>query len=506
MRSALAAWVIGVAAALLAPHARAETWPITRGLGALPGIHRVITAEPFTTREVSLLSSAGVGLSSGVVCARDAHERTTAAMAASLSVHEWLALSLRLDGRYDRLSSCMSEDLSSWNAAGARLGARARVALAPAWHAAGRVQVGLPTDRGLSVDPTAITIDALAALSHEIPARLRIGANLGFRLDRSGELGDRYVMPTRAERISLGVSESHAILMGMGAACRLGRAELLAEWTWDWHIGGNAPDVRVSPMRVAAGARMGLSPSLAVQFTMEASLADTPTGLPPDPLSPFESRVTVLVGLHYRGRVPVRLWPSFRRSQPGLTSPEPIEPEAPIIDDQPKPELAALGGRVVDAGGAGVAGAEVEVEITLHGQTRKALTDADGRFEIPGLPAGPVDLRVSAQGFHPAQSGAELEAGQTRAIDITLTPKAQLRGLVRSFRGTPLQATLTLEPQDGQGTPRTVLTRPDGSFEIDVEPGRYRVEINAQGYLEQSRRVKVEDSGVTIINVDMRKR
>lgn len=163
-----------------------------------------------------------------------------------------------------------------------------------------------------------------------------------------------------------------------------------------------------------------------------------------------------------------------------------------------------LGGRVMDPGGAGVPGAEIE--ITLHGQTRKALSDADGRFEIPGLSAGRADVRVSAQGFHPSRSGAELEAGQTRTIDITLSPRAQLRGLVRSFRGAPLQATLTVEPQDGQGTPRTAQTRPDGSFEIDVEAGRYRVKINAPSYLEQSRRVKVEDGGVTIINVDMRKR
>src|SRR5690606_339634 len=209
--------------------------------------------------------------------------------------------------------------------------------------AAGHMAVRLAADRGLSVKPSAITVDAVAALSHAPAPRLRVGGNLGFRFDRSGELADRYFMPSRAERISLGVSESHAILIGVGAAYRLGQAEILAEWTWDLHVGGSAPDARVSPMRVAAGARMGVTGWLAAQLIVEANLGKNPTGLPPDPLSPFESGVTALVGLQVRGRVPALSSLFGRRRLADRKPPDPVKDHKDGKGDQ-RPDNGPDGG------------------------------------------------------------------------------------------------------------------------------------------------------------------
>jgi hypothetical protein len=43
-----------------------------------------------------------------------------------------------------------------------------------------------------------------------------------------------------------------------------------------------------------------------------------------------------------------------------------------------------------------------------------------------------------------------------------------------------------------------------GRFEIDVAPGAYDVTITAPGFAAQTRRVQVEQNGVTLLDVDLR--
>src|SRR6185295_15920703 len=68
---------------------------------------------------------------------------------------------------------------------------------------------------------------------------------------------------------------------------------------------------------------------------------------------------------------------------------------------------SAIAGTVVDDRGVAVAGARVAVVGTTRGTT----TDPHGRFRIDNLPAGAVNLRVTAIGFAPflqsVQPGSE---------------------------------------------------------------------------------------------------
>ena len=45
----------------------------------------------------------------------------------------------------------------------------------------------------------------------------------------------------------------------------------------------------------------------------------------------------------------------------------------------------------------------------------------------------------------------------------------------------------------------------NGEFTLDLPPGEYEVTIEAAGVKPQTRKVKVEQNGVTILNVDLRK-
>ncbi len=135
--------------------------------------------------------------------------------------------------------------------------------------------------------------------------------------------------------------------------------------------------------------------------------------------------------------------------------------------------------------------------------TTEASVDAEGRFRVTGVPSGPVTVTARAAGFEPVTRSLTLAPGSEHELDFDLEPAlppGQLRGFVRSFGGKPVAATLTIEPL-GQ----TITAGENGAFEIDVAPGRYEVVVRAPGYREQRRAVTIEEGGVLILNVDLRR-
>ncbi|HXJ20161.1 MAG TPA: carboxypeptidase-like regulatory domain-containing protein [Polyangia bacterium] len=87
-------------------------------------------------------------------------------------------------------------------------------------------------------------------------------------------------------------------------------------------------------------------------------------------------------------------------------------------------------------------------------------------------------------------------------------PGSQLRGLVRSLHhGDVVAADIEIKPVgDGAGgddaTRRIRAT--GGQFQLDVPPGEYEVGITAPGFEPQRRRVRVEDNGVTLLDIDLK--
>jgi TonB-dependent receptor len=77
---------------------------------------------------------------------------------------------------------------------------------------------------------------------------------------------------------------------------------------------------------------------------------------------------------------------------------------------------AAVSGKVMDASGATLAGAKLELEplkIT-------AATDEQGAFRLPEVPAGKYTLTVSYIGFSPQTSDVEVAAGQQLSLELKL--------------------------------------------------------------------------------------
>jgi len=136
----------------------------------------------------------------------------------------------------------------------------------------------------------------------------------------------------------------------------------------------------------------------------------------------------------------------------------------------------ALAGIVVGARGDGVPGAAV-----VAGHHGRTFTDKEGRFAFRGLPAGPLPLVVGAEGFLVLERSVNVGGLEAADLRLVLSRGARVRGVVLTERGDPADGLrVTLVPLDGEGDPKertlSLRTDDDGSFEVRVQPGRWRVD------------------------------
>jgi hypothetical protein len=140
-------------------------------------------------------------------------------------------------------------------------------------------------------------------------------------------------------------------------------------------------------------------------------------------------------------------------------------PQRPARDVRPSapggPATASISG-VVTAAEDGRPLGGVDIKITGSGiarEARGAFTDADGRYEISGLPAGPYTLVASKVGF------MTLAYGQVRTEDVGRTVQVASTEQVDHIDfALPRGAVITLKLLDGLGEPvagfRAVVSQP----------------------------------------------
>jgi hypothetical protein len=117
----------------------------------------------------------------------------------------------------------------------------------------------------------------------------------------------------------------------------------------------------------------------------------------------------------------------------------------------------------------------------------------------PAAPSSPALVPRSPPAKPEQPATLEPDPPAEPAVDEAAPPRGQLRGIVRSFRGSTIDADVNV---DGDAN---ALRADQGRFELDVAPGVHEVRISARGYTTQVRRVRVEDNGVTLLNIDLKK-
>ena len=86
----------------------------------------------------------------------------------------------------------------------------------------------------------------------------------------------------------------------------------------------------------------------------------------------------------------------------------------------------AVAGRVTDAAGTPVEGAQVQVRQSSTGMSRGATTNFDGRYRVPGLEVGSgYTVTVRRIGYSPVtRENINVAIGQVARVDLTVSQSA----------------------------------------------------------------------------------
>lgn len=466
---------------LLSMHvARAQTAPSvsTSAKDAWPGIWRV--GVPITqTPGLSVATYGGYGWTHDVLLRDDTHHRVMGALSAALALSSEFSLNAQLEGRGDLHRG---DGISDESYVGhPKFGARYSHDISNELGVGLQSVIWVPGTEAPSFVFNATTVD-FVALGRYTVSSFTLAMNAGFRFDNSANAAVNPDQFSLADRMSLGLSDSHAALLGVGASYRMDAWQILGEWTWDALVGSAAPPLRASPMRVAAGARWSAQRAWSAQFMIEASPSARFTPAQGQPLVPIEPTVSALLGAVY----------VFSETPQNKDS---AAEASNLAARSAAKNTCSVKGAVLDADKTPVARANVSVDNAATAQANE-----NGVFVLSDLVPGAHTVTAQAKGYAEASQQVRCSAGQTLQLEWVLPrmPAGQIRGFVRSFSGEYLTATIRIDL-----LALKLQTETDGSFEVDVQPGDYDVTIEAEGYRPQTRSVRVDDKGVTVLNVDL---
>lgn len=457
----------------------------------LTGIRRV--GMPYDMGPAVMLTGAGgYGYTESFGPVAGAHHRLVGTIGIGGRIWPFLGIGLNFTGRYDT-HPADEEGKDSSIIGDPRFLIRGGYPLTPSFHLGGEINIWVPgaDAPSLAWDATTVDFKLLAALLPE-KARFTIAGYTGFRFDNSQKAAPDLERTRAGDRMSLGVSDFHGVLIGLGGAVQLSPFEIISEFSWDILVGSGAPNVSRSPIRLSLGLRYYPMVNLGIELLGEASLCSRPGMGADDPLVPIEPRMSVILGVTYTFDL---------RKQKSSDKED-------ITDDDPGTEaetaVTPFSGQVLDKEGNEVAGAEVSLVAQTYSQTSS--TDEKGVYRFEKVPVGSGTLVVTAEGYEPLEEavtipevGAGLHQSTLVSAETTSAAGSQLRGLVRAFNGQGLRAQITILPLGEK-----LKTDAEGYFQLDVPPGVYTVKIQAKGFKAQNRKVTVEENGVSIINVDLR--
>ncbi|MEM7434686.1 MAG: carboxypeptidase regulatory-like domain-containing protein [Myxococcota bacterium] len=151
------------------------------------------------------------------------------------------------------------------------------------------------------------------------------------------------------------------------------------------------------------------------------------------------------------------------------------------------PGSAAIAGRVYGDDGRPLEGAEVSLAGSGFWPPKSVLSDAEGRFSWPKLPAGVYELRASRRNLASSPvEGILLDPGASRVFGLRLAPGWSLAGEVtdaRTGRGLP-EARVHVAGGLLGAYARTTTTDPDGKFTLPGVVGDPQtVYVEVEGYV-----------------------
>jgi hypothetical protein len=491
--------------------------------GAMPGGVHVASAETLPAGSAVVEGLSGFGYRKGLLGANERFVRGLGDISAAYGVIAPLTVGISLDGYYDRHWGLASGGNSGCGATcddgyvgNPHLYARFATPLGK--HRVG-VQIGLwvPGNKPPSLMASAASVDVLALGSFSVGPGV-LSVNAGFRVDNSAKSFSNIDDLSPQDQASLGVSNYNEVLTGAQLLIPSSKAWFGMEGSLEAFIGSppsGMPDLKEGRLLVRAGLSGGIHVAAAWSVVGYVEAAKSPgvqaaqVSALAIPIVPYEPIVTAGVGLTARfggpkgvGRTQVACWDTAEGCTPD---------ERPIV--------GAVSGTVIDDTGKPLVGAKVTIKGHVYGDPMApVVTDDKGGYRISDVKlgrrvttpskAGPqIDEKIDETSIDVTVELADRKPGtatidspkvgdnQVPAIRLEpLLPPGQLKGIVRSLTGRPIdRATISVSPGD-----RKTESGADGTFMIDLAPGKYRVTVKAPGMAAQELDVTIDPNGVAL--------
>ena len=106
----------------------------------------------------------------------------------------------------------------------------------------------------------------------------------------------------------------------------------------------------------------------------------------------------------------------------------------PVVSARAQTTTGSVTGSVGDASGRAIPGATVRVVNEATHASAEAVTNEQGTYRFDALAPGQYRLDATLEGFDPTARRLQVDAGQTTAIDVTLTPARFAQSVVVTAR------------------------------------------------------------------------
>ena len=482
--------------------------PQAIGYGALPGGLHSPSAETLPKGAVQVFTLGGFGWRSGLLSDNHRFGRGLGDLAVAFGATPILTIGLSLDGRYDKhfgLAPSGDDGYVGDPHLIVRLGKESGNL-----RFGGQLGIWVPGKDAPSIAASAISVDARALVSLEAgPGLLSFAA--GFRLDNSAKSADPAKLSLQ-DRVSLGVSEFHAVIGGVNLMIPSGKLWFDVEGSIDVFVGKGETPMGASSAHSAPGPLIRFGASAGYHLSDQWSILAFVEGSKVPSIDAADVAANDVKLIAYEPMVTGGLGLTGQFGGPKKVTGGTIIPHNPI--DITVIEKGDVTGEVVDETGKPVAGAKVTV-VAKTG-TGTGTTDDKGAYTVTGLLIGKtekgvttldagVEVSVELEGKKPAKTTLTLAKGANTVQKLTLEavlPPGQLRGVVRSAgAGKPLAgAVITIEPGGVKAT-----SGADGTFEVDLQPGTYKIKATAPGLATQELDVTIDPNGVAIKNIELHK-
>jgi hypothetical protein len=362
------------------------------------------------------------------------------------------------------------------------------------WGAEGEVR--LVGAKAPSVYWPATSGSVRGLLGARLPKRTWLGAQLGFQVDRSAAVIPDPARVSATDRRTLDSSSWNAVQWGVGASHRLDswRTELIGELSGDALVGARSPGFLASPWRIGLAARQPFGETVSLSLVTEVGLSAPQRSSLVSDLRPMATRLSGGANLLWRFGVAAASTQTVPPlpAEPTREAPVPPSPSHPAAS----PVTTPISGMVVDEGGRPLPDALITLA-RAGAEPEDTRSTESGSFRFVDVPAGALRLRVSAPGFDDAD--VEIAPAEERTREIVLhpsVPAGQVRGRVLDLSGVPVLAHISIAP----GEHRLEVSS-DGSFAVELAPGRYTVKLEHASFTSQERVIVIRDRGVVILNI-----